>query len=97
MKWDDWPRPSHGAHASAAQMAAQPAPFAVKTAAEPVESGFPDWRARLTRNLARRSDGRWEPLTWVHPPVADQRSIDINTSGPKTPEIRPVKSEKRAP
>lgn len=24
-----------------------------------------DWRQRLTRNLARRSDGRWEPLSRV--------------------------------
>jgi len=32
----------------------------------PCESGFPDWRDRLARNLSRRSDGRWEPLTFVH-------------------------------
>jgi hypothetical protein len=36
------------------------------TAAEPFETGFADWRNRLTRNLARRSDSKWEPLTRVH-------------------------------
>lgn len=72
MTSDDWPRPSHGAHETPEQMARQPAPFPVKTAAHPIESGFPDWRARLTRNLARRSDGRWEPLTWVHASDAER-------------------------
>jgi hypothetical protein len=41
-------------------------PFPSATAAEPEESWYDDWRVRLTRNLSRRSDGRWEPLTWVH-------------------------------
>lgn len=27
------------------------------------QEGFPDWRRRLRRNLSRRSDGRWDPLT----------------------------------
>ena len=53
-------------HATAAEIAGEPAPFPVATDAMPVETFFPDWRARLTRNLARRSDSRWEPLTWVH-------------------------------
>lgn len=35
-------------------------------AALPEESLFPDWRERLARNLSRRSDGRWDPLTYVH-------------------------------
>jgi hypothetical protein len=44
----------------------EPAPFPSVTDAEPEETGFADWRARLTRNLSRRSEGRWEPLTRVH-------------------------------
>ena len=58
--------PSHAAHQSLAQLAAAPAPFPVPTKELPLESAFPDWRERLTRNLARRSDGRWEPLTRIH-------------------------------
>ena len=64
--WDDFARPSHGAHETQAQLARQPDPFPSTTAEAPIESGFADWRARLARNMARRSDGRWEPLTWVH-------------------------------
>lgn len=52
--------------ATSAEVAAEPPPFPVKTIAAPVETFFPDWRKRLTRNLSRRSTGRWEPLTWVH-------------------------------
>lgn len=63
---DDWPRPSHGVHQTPAQRAAEPAPFPVTSATEPVEMAFTDWRERLTRNLASRSDRRWEPLTSVH-------------------------------
>ena len=48
------------------QLLGEPVPFPSTTAARPHESWFPDWRLRLTRNLARRSDGRWEPLTHVH-------------------------------
>jgi hypothetical protein len=29
-----------------------------------VGRGYPDWRKRLTRNLSRRSDGPWDPLTF---------------------------------
>jgi hypothetical protein len=25
---------------------------------------FPDWQRRLRRNLSRRSDGRWDPLSY---------------------------------
>lgn len=32
---------------------------------EPREATYLDWRERLSRNLSRRSVGRWEPLT--HP------------------------------
>jgi hypothetical protein len=52
--------------ASPAEVAAETAPFPVMTIDLPIESFFPDWRRRLTRNLATRSDSRWEPLTWVH-------------------------------
>jgi hypothetical protein len=41
-------------------------PFPSATGTAPEESWYADWRARLTRNLSRRSDGRWEPLTWFH-------------------------------
>lgn len=52
--------------ASPEEVAAEPAPFPVKTLELPIESFVPDWRRRLARNLARRSDARWEPLTRVH-------------------------------
>ena len=45
-------------------------PFPSSSAAEPEESWHADWRSRLTRNLSRRTDGRWEPLTWFHPVTA---------------------------
>jgi hypothetical protein len=48
------------------QMANEPAPFPRKSAGAPIETSWIDWRLRLTRNLARRSEGRWEPLTRVH-------------------------------
>lgn len=48
------------------EVAAEPAPFPAATREAPVETSFADWRERLTRNLSRRSTGRWEPLTWVH-------------------------------
>lgn len=55
------------------EVAAEPAPFPATTSDMPIETFFADWRDRLTRNLSRRSDSRWEPLTWVHadvkPPV----------------------------
>ena len=52
--------------ATPAEVAAEPAPFPSRTAAAPIETFFVDWRRRLNRNLSRRSDSRWEPLTWVH-------------------------------
>lgn len=55
----------HPAHQSAAQLAAEPAPFPSITAAAPWEIAYPDWRARLSRNFARHAEGRWEPLTRV--------------------------------
>ena len=48
------------------EVSREPAPFPSKKDALPLEAGFPDWRMRLVRNLARRSDSRWEPLTYVH-------------------------------
>ena len=48
------------------QVAAEPTPFPRTTPEEPMESLYPDWQRRLTRNLTRRSDGRWEPLTRAH-------------------------------
>lgn len=61
------PRPSlHAPLATPAQVAAHSAPFPSTSDAMPRETSFPDWRARLTRNLSSRSDGRWDPLTYVH-------------------------------
>jgi len=51
------------------EVSAEPDAFPVPTASKPVETFFPDWRRRLARNLSRRSDSRWEPLTWVHADV----------------------------
>jgi hypothetical protein len=47
-------------------VALEPAPFPTVSLAESEETGFVDWRVRLTHNLSRRSDGRWDPLTRVH-------------------------------
>ena len=47
------------------ELAAEPAAFPRVTVELPVETAFADWRERLSRNLARRSDGRWEPLTYI--------------------------------
>jgi len=52
--------------ATSAELANEPVPFPVTTEALPCESAFADWRDRLARNLSRRSDGRWEPLTFIH-------------------------------
>jgi len=52
------------------EVSAEPSPFPMKTSAAPIETFYPDWRGRLTRNLSRRSTSRWEPLTAVHPVVA---------------------------
>jgi hypothetical protein len=67
------------------EVAAEPAPFPPKTADAPVETFFADWRRRLNRSLSRRSDSRWEPLTWAHaaddqnPPNApDEPANELN-------------------
>jgi hypothetical protein len=51
--------------ASAAAVAIEPAAFPHVTAEMPYEYSYDDWRARLEGNLSRRSDGRWDPLTYV--------------------------------
>jgi hypothetical protein len=56
------------------EVAAEPAPFPSTSADAAVETLFPDWRRRLTRNLSRRSDSRWEPLTSVH--AAADRAVE---------------------
>ena len=73
---DDAPRPRvHGPLATAEAIANEPAPFPSKTKAASCETFFLDWRRRLTRNPSRRSDGRWEPLTFTHTneTTADER------------------------
>ena len=60
------------------RVSSETSPFPAKTLAAPVETFFADWRARLMRNLSRRSTSRWEPLTWVHSAEvsrADESSI----------------------
>ena len=56
-------------------VAREPAPFPSVSSDEPNESSFADWRKRLARNLSRRSDGRWDPLTRIH---ADERDTDAS-------------------
>src|SRR5690349_11630602 len=46
--------------ASPAEIAEEAAPFPTNHGDATHESFFPDWRRRLRRNLARRSDGRWD-------------------------------------
>lgn len=58
---------SQSATTTPERVACEPAPFPTTSPAEPTETFFPDWRQRLTRNLSRRSESRWEPLTRVHP------------------------------
>ena len=59
------PRQTHPL-ATQAAVALDVAPFPVASADAPDEVGFANWRDRLRHNLARRSDGRWDPLTRVH-------------------------------
>lgn len=64
---DEAPRSGlHGPLATPEATANEPAPFPKTTNEQPNETAFADWRDRLTANLSRRSDGRWEPLTWTH-------------------------------
>ena len=57
---------THAPLATQEAIAREPAPFPHATDSEPQETAMADWRVRLTHNLARRSDGRWDPLTRVH-------------------------------
>ena len=50
--------------ASAEAVAAEAQEVPRATAERPNEHGYDDWRERLARNLSRRSDGPWEPLTY---------------------------------
>ena len=67
----DDPRDSHrlyirGPLATPSEIARQDPAYPGTDAARPDESLFADWRTRLARNLSRRSDGRWDSLTYVH-------------------------------
>ena len=67
----DDPRDAHrrfvrGPLATPSEIASEDPAYPVTDAARPSEWSFSDWRERLARNLSRRSDGRWEPLTYVH-------------------------------
>ena len=68
----------HGPLATPEAIALSPAPFPATSEEAPLETGFADWRRRLTGNLARRSDGRWAPLTWTHAaePQSDESAGD---------------------
>ena len=64
---DEAPRSRiHEPLATPEAVGAEPPPFPKPTSEEPLESAFADWQRRLTSNLSRRSDGRWDPLTWIH-------------------------------
>ena len=64
---DEAPRSRiHEALATPEALGTEPAPFPKTTSERPLESAFADWQRRLTGNLSRRSDGRWDPLTWIH-------------------------------
>jgi hypothetical protein len=67
----DEPRDSHllyirGPLETPSEIARQDPAYPDTDVARPDESLFADWRTRLARNLSRRSDGRWDPLTFVH-------------------------------
>lgn len=54
-----------------ADLPGQPAvPRPAERPAPPTETAHADWRERLTRNLSRRTDGPWEPLTFTPEPPA---------------------------
>ena len=55
------PQPSLATHA---QVAAEKPPFPLRSEGDTEEVFYTDWQLRLARNLARRSDGRWEPLSY---------------------------------
>jgi hypothetical protein len=68
---NDDPRDAHRSFiraplATPREIASEVSAYPCADADRPNESLFPDWRQRLARNLSRRSDGRWDPLTYVH-------------------------------
>jgi len=70
----DGRRPNlHGPLATPDAIARGPVPFPATSVDAPLETGFTDWRRRLTGNLSRRSDGRWTPLTWTHTSDVESR------------------------
>jgi hypothetical protein len=67
----DDPRDTHRASmrrplATPSEIARQDPAYPSRDVARPNESLYADWRERLVRNLSRRSDGPWDPLTYVH-------------------------------
>jgi hypothetical protein len=50
--------------ATPAEVAAEPRPFPQRSKDDSEEVFYDDWRLRLERNLSRRSDGRWDPLSY---------------------------------
>jgi len=52
--------------AAPSEIARQDPAYPARDTERPTESLFADWRKRLARNLSRRSDGPWQPLTYVH-------------------------------
>lgn len=55
-----------GPLATPSEVAMQDPAYPCPDAGSPDETLFVDWRERLARNLSRRSDGRWDPLTYTH-------------------------------
>ena len=84
--------PVHGPLATPEAIAAEPAPFPFVTSEAPLETGFVDWRRRLTGNLSRRSDGRWSPLTWIHG-IEGRR--DVGAADEVPPSEQPDGRDKR--
>jgi hypothetical protein len=50
--------------ATPAEGAAEPPAFPVRAEGHTEEIFYSDWQQRLNRNLFRRSDGHWEPLSY---------------------------------
>lgn len=79
-----------------AAIANEPDPHPKATVEKPIEVSHDDWRRRLTRNLSRRSDGRWDPLTHVE--EASKRRDDGGAcSGISRPLLRERGERKARP
>ena len=73
---DDAPRQHlHAPLETPEAIARGPVAFPEMTQEAPQETLFADWERRLTRNLSRRSDGRWDPLTWTHASESSPPSV----------------------